>query len=143
MKAASILPTTPSPKCQKVWAVIPVGLSSLGTIKQWLSIPETAATLEDTDTKDTTPFPALFEAAAARIQDTKAPTCPLISTTLPPPFSFKTELESRFLTFQLAEQKAIDLLGLPQVTEFCDKGTASLCKKVLNCAAFKLYLSGT
>jgi hypothetical protein len=139
-KAASILPTTPRPKRPKFRAVIPVGLSSIGTLKHWLSIPETAATLDDTVTEDTIPFPASFEAAAACIPDTEARTGPPISTTLPPPFSFETELERRFSTFRLAEQKAIDLLGPPQVTAFCDKGTSSQCKKVLNCAAFELYL---
>ena len=56
------------------------------------------------------------------------------------PLYLPLRLESRFSTFHLADQKAIDLLGPPQVTAFCDKNTPSQCKKILNCAAFELYL---
>jgi hypothetical protein len=91
------------------------------------------------DIKHTTAFPASFEAAAC-IPDTQATTVPPISTTAPPPALFQTEVESWFSTFRLAKHKAIDLLCLPQVTEFCDKGSPSQCKKVLNCVPFELYL---
>jgi hypothetical protein len=130
-KAFSIPPTSPSPKRQKLPAVLPAGLSSIGTLKQLFSIQATTAIIEDTELS--TAFPASFK-AAARILDTQ------VTSIVPPPVSFETELESRFSTFRLAEQKAIDLLGPPQVTAFCDKDTPSQCKKVLNCKPFELYL---
>jgi hypothetical protein len=137
IKATKTLPTTPSHKRQKLPAVPPVRLCSIETVKQWLSNHGET----DTNIEDTTPFPSSFEAAAALIRDTPANKAPPTSTVAPPPAAlFETELESRFSTFRLADQKAIDLLGTPQVTVFCYPGTPSQCKKVLNCAAFELYL---
>jgi hypothetical protein len=130
----TLLPTGPNPKRPKLREVLPAGLLSVGTLKQLLSAHE-----DTSDIDEDTAFPALFE-AAGHIPDTQATTALPIPNNAPPPASFETELDRRFSTFRLAEQKLIDLLGPPQVTAFCDKGTPRQCKKVLYCAPFELYL---
>jgi hypothetical protein len=129
---STILPTGTDPKRPKLPAMLPTGLLSVGTLKQLWSTQDDTEDLDGDDTH----LPASFE-AASRLTDTRVTP---IYTKVAPPASFETELDRRFSSFRLAGQKSIDLLGPPQVTAFCDKGTPSQCKKVLNCAPFELYL---